>query len=311
MALWLAALAAIAGCGTSAVAGKVCAADSDCQPGAACVNGKCVGPAVCNSDQQCPEGQFCGASGLCETEPQLPDTCTTTSDCPISAYCNTALEQPTCVALPAGSCREDAQCPGQVCSALPGGVGRCVDCLSNGDCPSGQCLSDGTCAPGGVDAGAGRDAGGGRDAGSGSDDPTCGAEAQACCGSGSSQPTPCDSSSLGCARDFPSAGASTCWRRCSAVACATLEGASGWCHIGIDQQGAYVGSCQGVQAYTCSSSYQCQQVYPSANAECVFFDATLAYCFAMGCNWQADCGSGYYCSTYDGNLCLDVDLLGG
>lgn len=299
--------AAIDGCQVAAVSGATCENVSDCAANEACVNGTCVGPTICNTDDQCPSGQICGGSGFCEAEPDLPDTCTVTANCPINAYCNTALEQPACVALQPGACREQSQCSGQVCSALPGGVGRCVDCLRNSDCPSNQCLSTGTCAPGGNDAGVRPDAATGWDAGSGGDDPNCGADSQRCCGSGSSQQTQCDSSNMRCLNGFPGASDAYCWRSCNAVPCNTLEGNSGWCHISSSGDG----SCQGVQAYTCSNSYQCQQVYPSANAACVFMTDVDAYCFDMGCDWQANCGSGYYCSTFDGNLCLAVSMLGG
>lgn len=271
-------LVTVTACDPSASTGKPCSTDDQCAPDAHCVNGSCAGPTACTRDAQCGDGQVCGQAGLCESQEVLPETCASHADCPLRAYCNISLEAPTCILLMPGACRDASQCAGQACSALPDGVGRC--------------------ASSGVDAGPGIDAGG-------ANDPSCGGDSQRCCGSGAAQPTACDSSNLVCLPAFPGPSDAYCWRRCSAVACTTLEGNSGTCHVSSTGQG----SCQGEQAWTCSDSSECQQLGPSG--QCVYMDYVNAYCFAMGCNWQADCASGYYCSTYDGNLCLDVSMLGG
>jgi len=134
----------------SVVLGSVLGLLSSCvvysQPAAECgVNGcttpRTNGGVICTSDANCDNG-ICGADGLC-TQPQ---NCTVTSSCPLDMYCNTALPLPLCTALPAGACREASQCNGGVCSAVAGGVGKCVECLTSSDCASGSCNVDGTCA---------------------------------------------------------------------------------------------------------------------------------------------------------------------
>ncbi|MBN2361234.1 MAG: hypothetical protein JXR83_17395 [Deltaproteobacteria bacterium] len=145
----------IAGC-PDPVPGDKCTTQADCPSGQVCVNGQCVpwgsdsGQLVaCTSDEQCqaidPQ-MFCNPSGLCD----LPGTgteCTVTADCPIDQFCN--FQSQVCTQLQPGFCRIESQCNGQRCSATAGGVGRCVDCLTNADCDGGICQSNGTCGASG------------------------------------------------------------------------------------------------------------------------------------------------------------------
>jgi hypothetical protein len=52
----------------------VCNSDQDCPDGEYCVNGECTPPLVtvivCNSDQDCPDGEYC-INGEC-TPDKLP-----------------------------------------------------------------------------------------------------------------------------------------------------------------------------------------------------------------------------------------------
>jgi len=302
-------------CTPAAVTDGACNTDGDCSDGQICVNGSCAGGdgIPCNDDDACPAGHICGAAGLCEEGEHEVVTCRVTSDCPLDQYCNTSFENGMCMPLQQGSCRDSTQCPGsQICSAFPGGVGQCVECTRNSECASGECRPDGTCVPGAYDAGGGLDRALARTDGAltqpdtsvSGDDPSCGGDSQVCCGAGSSQASPCDHSGLSCLHDPTLAAVDYCWPRCNAVPCQTVEGSMGTCHISSNWQG----NCQPTSYQNpCTYDSDCQQIHPSAS--CVYFDAYSAYCLMLGCDWQADCRPNYYCSTGDGNLCVDTSLF--
>jgi hypothetical protein len=144
-----------AGCPTSVTTATSCKGDRDCPAGQLCVNGECFAgradggvTAACYSDSQCQAidpALVCNSAGLCDL-PSTGSACTVTSDCPIDQFCN--FQSQVCVALQPGYCRQASQCAGQQCSATAGGVGRCVECLTGADCPSGTCQANGTCATG-------------------------------------------------------------------------------------------------------------------------------------------------------------------
>lgn len=186
---------AAGGCQATAMANSTCDTDLDCADGQLCVNGACFdsradGEVACLADGDCASDQICGASGLCETF-SGGGACTVTADCPIDQYCNASMQDPVCLPLQAGACRESSQCSGEICSATSGGVGRCVECLRGTDCASGQCQPDGSCAEetnvGGLDAGTGSADTGSVDTGSGAGDgcvPACNSAAGETCVAG-------------------------------------------------------------------------------------------------------------------------------
>ncbi len=313
------------GCEPPASTQGECGTDSDCGISKICVNLVCVDPfqpVACSDNRDCDSGQICGQVGLCEDEPPTI-ICSSNDDCPLEMYCNLSLAPGTCVRLQGRFCRSDAQCTsGLHCSAPAGGIGRCVQCASNWQCPSGLCRADFTCVPLNQDAGipgsdagtSGQDAGdtsrdaagsSGWDAGGSSavDDPYCGAETQRCCSPASPQTSACDMAGLTCLYGFPGANDAHCWRSCNPEPCQTLEGEAGMCRVAQSWQGV----CIGTVAYTCSSNYDCLYLY--GQGECVAYSAYEAYCFAMDCNWEADCGDGYYCSARDNGLCLSTSMM--
>lgn len=161
----------LGGCVSTAVSGTSCSTDSDCADDQLCVNGSCFssrtnGQTPCTSDAECGSGSVCAASGYCEAQTG-GQSCSVTTDCPIDQYCNFSLQDRVCAPLASGACRQASQCTGGLlCSAATGGVGRCVQCLTNSDCPSNHCNSDGTCTGGiGTDSGATDNASSDRDAG--------------------------------------------------------------------------------------------------------------------------------------------------
>ncbi|MFH1807764.1 MAG: hypothetical protein ABIJ09_03410 [Pseudomonadota bacterium] len=141
------------GCPQTVTSSTSCNNDHDCPAGQLCVSGECYAgrsdggvTAACYSDNQCQAidpSLICNSAGLCDL-PSTGSPCTVTADCPIDQFCN--FQSQVCVALQPGYCREASQCGAQKCSATAGGVGRCVECMTGADCPSGQCQANGTCA---------------------------------------------------------------------------------------------------------------------------------------------------------------------
>jgi len=103
-------------------------------------------------------------------------------------------------------------------------------------------------------------------------------------------------------------GDAYCWESCDPVPCLTLEGESGDCMVAgtVDLM---VGICVGTVAEACNNTAECQWYWGVSNAECVAGIAELPVCVATGCNYSADCGSGYFCSTAQSDLCLDTAML--
>jgi len=155
-----------------------CLSDSDCTdphqicgPGNSCVNGchgnqNCVSPSVCNTATStcvaCIDNSTCAAPTVCNTTSNTCVACLINPDCPSGQVCSNNV----CV-----GCATDADCSNQsqicnssnvcvdgcdanrscakpmVCDFL---AHNCVQCLSTGDCPSGQICntSTDTCAGG-------------------------------------------------------------------------------------------------------------------------------------------------------------------
>lgn len=301
-----------------------CRTDKDCSGQQLCINSECQapsGPVPCNNDNECGVGRVCGGAGFCEDQ-QETIYCTVTANCPIDYYCNTGMAGGVCVLLPMDSCRSNSQCASNdVCSAPEGGVGRCVECVNGSDCASGVCLADGYCVQDRGDAATNSDGGQadarmvqgdasnpGRDAsrtdrGGSNVDPYCGAEMQRCCTTASQQETECDLPELTCLYGFPGANDAHCWRGCEPVYCTTLEGETGVCRLAANMQGM----CMGTMASQCLSTYQCIDAFGAG--ACVGLNEFVAFCFDLGCNYQANCGIGYLCSAVDGNLCLATSMM--
>jgi len=108
---------------------QVCGASDSCrdlQPGECRQDNPNI--CGCEFDMECPGDMTCGAAGLCEGSggggggggqndagPVNPpsENCESAADCPMDMYCNpTSLE---CAELPAGTCRENAQCESNNC----------------------------------------------------------------------------------------------------------------------------------------------------------------------------------------------------
>lgn len=169
-----AALATVSGCGREVdFVDTSCLADLDCATGENCFEGTCVaandGIRVCADDNGCRSGEVC-ESGLCVDGGgggPVDGACSATADCAINAFCNTGAG--TCQALLEEWCRTDSHCgtaPATPwCSNRVQGstvVGRCVECVDDGDCEGqeactfGACLGDNACpqhatpAPGGI-----------------------------------------------------------------------------------------------------------------------------------------------------------------
>ncbi len=135
--------------------GAACGDDRDCSLGEICSGGICSAGGIdtCVTDLDCDPsaGEVCN-NGICAPASGGPTgegvTCTQTATCPTDTFCNTALG--TCTALLDGWCRLDSQCDASAphCSNAEQGVsvpGRCVECLSDGDCGGGTCQSPGIC----------------------------------------------------------------------------------------------------------------------------------------------------------------------
>jgi len=144
------------------------------------------------------------------------------------------------------------------------------------------------------------------DTDSDTDDPDCGSMSQPCCTVSSPQPTACDSSALSCLYGFPEENDSYCWYGCNPVPCPDLYGAQGECRV-AGTETTTIGVCVGPEAWTCYSTLDC--ILDWGGGECVQWDALNAVCLQTGCNYQADCDPGYFCSPADGDLCLATSML--
>src|SRR5690606_35014120 len=146
-------LVSLSGCSHEA-APSGCMQDTDCfGVDEVCVQGSCavLEQQGCQSDLDCNTnaGEAC-LDGICTPNGQPATGCTSTRECPINSYCNTATSQ--CQPLLEGWCREAAQCGGSqaLCSATTTDVpGRCVECLRDSDCGAGgTCVNPGVCEAG-------------------------------------------------------------------------------------------------------------------------------------------------------------------
>jgi len=144
-----------------------CTSDADCPLACDLVSGECV---ECAADADCPMDQGCDVAGYCTPTCQNAGDCTLgTCDtgaglcvaCDTSADCNTgeacSPESHTCI-LP---CNLEADCnTGFICNESHG---DCVECVLDGDCPTGacdaftntcvECVDDGDCPTGVCDTG--------------------------------------------------------------------------------------------------------------------------------------------------------------
>jgi Cys-rich repeat protein len=170
--------------------GLSCEVEADCLGAQTCVLGshQCrdLQPGECRRDDanlcaceitsHCPQGFRCGGSGMCEPEnggggadagPAAGDTgtlppnadagptdgaCEQLTDCAMNQFCHPTTRQ--CTDLPAGSCRDDSQCPSGVCEIAEGReLGRCQggagECTVDTDCGDGEVCDEGTCVGGG------------------------------------------------------------------------------------------------------------------------------------------------------------------
>lgn len=125
-------------------AGPPCTSNAQCNPTQSCSNGACI-QVTCNSNSECTSrsegiGQICSA-GFCYQQ-----ACVETTDCPSGTVCSCS-DGPGCttgdpVCYPSGqTCGSDTDCWG---SALICTGGKCAQCASNNDCPSGFC-ANGSC----------------------------------------------------------------------------------------------------------------------------------------------------------------------
>jgi hypothetical protein len=115
-----------------------CRADTDCGPGAACVDGQCFGVAGCFSDFDCGPGFFCDAPSSTGDAPPPPDG-GGAEPVPAPGVCQ-----------PLAQCVVDDDCgPGARCEAFADPSGRVAPgrvCVRDGSGAS--CLVDDECAPG-------------------------------------------------------------------------------------------------------------------------------------------------------------------
>jgi hypothetical protein len=159
-------LLSIVGCARE-VAGSACTSDVDCKSTEVCDDdtNTCMAADAagrgCTLDIDCDvsAGEVC-LDGACQAGgAPAGTTCTATADCPMDQFCNSATS--ACQPLLEGWCREASQCGASapVCSSQsPATPGRCVECMSNDDCPSGEsCKQPGVCEDDGavVDPGPG------------------------------------------------------------------------------------------------------------------------------------------------------------
>jgi OmpA-OmpF porin, OOP family len=126
-----------------------CERDSECPAEALCIDQRCVFPAYCSSDADCPDGDACGASDVCRAEggeacSEADGACAGGLVCEASTTCR--------------ACANDGECgDGRRCAAS----GRCVSGAGDG-AASGVVLAPGeqvqggagTCAAGPSRAGA-------------------------------------------------------------------------------------------------------------------------------------------------------------
>ncbi len=144
VAAWVAAMAALSGCGDGQTGPQSCARNSDCVDELAqCVEGACR--RECVEDRDCAAGLFC-QEGLC-LEGSV--TCRGDEDCVFNEECQQGL----CVAI-AGFCERTRDCPEDeacsanthTCVAIDGRGGDCRDdrdCFAEEICAGGRCATRG------------------------------------------------------------------------------------------------------------------------------------------------------------------------
>ncbi len=121
-----------------------CLGEETCGDGRRCVNGWCVRREVsgCLRDEDCPSGTCSLSQGICEPDrnedaggcvddcpDSMSDGCDASDDCPLGMYCTAGVCAP--------GCRNDDQCPGELCQVT---TGQCQarSCLRNTDCAEGR-----------------------------------------------------------------------------------------------------------------------------------------------------------------------------
>jgi hypothetical protein len=105
---------------------------------------------------------------------------------------------------------------------------------------------------------------------------------------------------------YPNAGDAYCRHSCTPVPCTTLEGEWGSCRVGVFAGPVYVGLCIGTQAEMCDYSSECQSYFGVATAECISGIESVPICLDTGCNYQANCPGGHYCSSAFGDACIPI-----
>ncbi|RMG14083.1 MAG: hypothetical protein D6729_14185, partial [Deltaproteobacteria bacterium] len=269
-----------------------CQADSDCNEGESCVDGRCEpGPCLCADGSLCDENGQCGQNAgpcagkrcgelcdPCEGDPNADGCITVVSFCQADGSCRP--ETPVCEGP--GECDERGLCPdGTPCNpdgSCPGGV----VCSSDDVCPPGTACVGGLCEP--CDERSGR----------------CGplqCQSDADCYQGEV----CINGWCSPACGDPNLGM-PCVVECrSDDECAAGEycGLDGLCHPVCDPStGA---ACQCSSDADCPTGWTCDQT----TGECIFeCDPNLGMPCVIGCRSDADCAAGEYCGT-DG-LCHPV-----
>ena len=148
-----------------------CTGDAQCVSGTACATfaganfclTQCTDQSQCGTDEQCrmvgdemlcaPASNSCGSSACTVTEASCTaagqrldaDTCACV-DCLADSECTGAGEicgpDGDCVVV-GGPCERITDCPDGICDTR---IGRCVQCLTPGDCAAGQVCQRGICA---------------------------------------------------------------------------------------------------------------------------------------------------------------------
>jgi len=133
--------------GETPIDGETC--DPACAVGEVCRDSVCC--AICKTDADCGDGEFCGAGRYCEKD-DVQTACTSDQDCP-SRECGADG-----MCAETTRCDVDADCAmGDICSLSGDCVAACANDLSCGAgevCRDGRCVVGGECT-GDADCGAG------------------------------------------------------------------------------------------------------------------------------------------------------------